>query len=269
MPTVDVLARAIGTSGSGGGYLTHSLFLEKQRVIDEFVGRDRNALSRASRTTAPFQYSSSLGLPSRISRSIEAVPSAATVSKTAIVSATIDAGNATCRDAATSNTSFMHRSTSRRVSGLARIAPIGALLTAPTPPNDVMVRKFSQSALCISGGISTVTPVFRNASCNCAAWSLRRLSSSPNLIKLEPPMLRIRPGGSNPTKGGAQATEHMLGTHYRGKFRSGIDTVMQWTTNVAGPMAGSIALAASCTCQAFTPSKTTSTSVTSTGSSVA
>jgi len=50
------------------------------------------------RTTAPFQYSSSVGLPSLMSRCIEVVPSGDSVSKMPIVSVIIVGGSGICLD---------------------------------------------------------------------------------------------------------------------------------------------------------------------------
>src|SRR5271166_229445 len=182
MPTVCCASKGDLHSGSRGGYLARSLFLEKQRVIDKFVGRDRNAFlpCESDHGTVPVFKLARLpvaDIPLHRGGSVcgHGVQNGHRVGD--------DRRRQSDLPGRSHGKHFVHTSlSSRRVSGLARIAPIGALVTAPTPPNEVMIRNFSQSALCISGGISTVTPVFRNASCNCAVRSLRRLSSSPNLM---------------------------------------------------------------------------------------
>jgi hypothetical protein len=90
---------------------------------------------------------SSLGFPSTISRCSEVVPSAANESMNVMVSATMVSANAIARERATTNTSFMHCSSNCRVSGIARVTPIAARVTAPTPPTDVTVRNFSHNLL--------------------------------------------------------------------------------------------------------------------------
>jgi hypothetical protein len=68
-------------------------------------------------------------------------------------------------DQGTSNyadTSSMHRCSNARVSGTVRMMPIGARLTALTPPNAVTSKNFSHKALCMSAGISAFTVVLSN-----------------------------------------------------------------------------------------------------------
>jgi hypothetical protein len=52
----------------------------------------------------------------------------------------------------------MHSSSNRRVPGIVRVTPIGALVIAPTPPNDVTSSNFSHRLLSMSEGASTTTP---------------------------------------------------------------------------------------------------------------
>jgi hypothetical protein len=74
-----------------------------------------------------------------------------------MVSATTVSFNRIRRARATADTSSMHCSSKDRVSGMVRIIPIGAVLTAPTPPNAVTSKNFSHKALCMSAGISAFT----------------------------------------------------------------------------------------------------------------
>ena len=90
----------------------------------------------------------------------------------------------------------MPDSSRRRVSGSARVTPIGERVTAPTPPNGVTKRNFSQSATSMSWGTSADTPAYRNAPRRRSVRPLGFRSSSPSLTKCTLPIARILPGST-------------------------------------------------------------------------
>src|SRR5918996_1048638 len=226
--------------------------------------------SRPSRTTAPFQASSSDRFPSTMSRCIEEVPWASRPSMKAIRSSTASGGIVTPRAPATRTTSRMASWSRPRVSGTARNTPMGARVTAPTPPVAVMNMSFSHSAAWMSSATSTRRPRhLRSAPSRRRTRSVIPPSSSPKVTHGSAPACRTRPGPTTyeiiphrppttcprpkaPTRTSAASTP----------FRTG-------TTIVAGPTSGGIASAASGNCHVLVATMTASTVPTSEGSSVA
>jgi hypothetical protein len=121
----------------------------------------------------------------------------------------------------------------------------------------------------MSGGISARTPARSKAACRRRARSLGRLSSSPKATYGSIPPWRMWPGSGTvlmmrqrppSTRSRPQTAASSSGAST--PFSSG-------TMKVSGPRRGLIFGATSDTCQALTPTRTTSTGPTSSGLSVA
>ena len=87
---------------------------------------------------------------------------------------------------ATRSISSRPRTISFRVSGTFIRTPIGARVTAPSPPKGTTSMNFSHSATWMSAGTSTETPAWSNASRSRSTRPVFTLSSSPNSINALP-----------------------------------------------------------------------------------
>ena len=146
---------------------------------------------------------------------------------------------------------------------------MGARVRAPMPLHGVIDRNFIHRATCILDGISTVTPARTNAWRRRSRRALGRLSSSPNFMKGSAAACRIWPGAAIKLTR-PQTPPTTDATPNTAANCSGASTPF-WsgTTQVAGPTSGRMASATSGTCQAFTVTRTVSTTPTCRGSSVA
>ena len=107
----------------------------------------------------PVWNSSSEDFPSMMSRCMEAVPCGGKLSKKSQVLFSDIRSSLTPRAFATCITSFKASSNSFRVSGMDRLIPIGALVTAPTPLKAEISRNFSQTDYSMSSLMFAFAPM--------------------------------------------------------------------------------------------------------------